>query len=169
MKYAIMAILVLFTALGNSNSTNGESPELYYATLTEVLVTAKKYTQKEIQAAERCVCGEAEGQSLNGKIAVMNVVQNRMERRNKTLLEVVYRKGQFDGMKSKRPITEECKKAVRMALFQDIKLLPKDVVYFHNKKIATDKGWIGKLGREKVRWGIIDDHEFFSYLNKPKA
>lgn len=166
MKYAFMAILVLFTSLGNGNSTSKESPVLYQATLTEILVTAKKYTKKDLAAAERCVCGEAEGQSLNGKIAVMNVIQNRMERRNRSLLEVVYRKGQFDGMKSKRPITAECKKAVRMALFEDVRILPKDVVYFHNKKIATDTDWINKLYKTKIRWGQIEDHEFFSYIDK---
>lgn len=144
-----------------------EDNTLYIAeTMKEVVVTAKRYTKKEIQAAEKCACGEAEGEGLLGQILVVNVIQNRMERRDRSLLQVVYRKDQFDGMKSKRPVTDSCKKAVRMALYEDIRLIPKDIVYFHNPGTATNKKHVNWLERDKVFWGKYKKHSFYSYKDK---
>lgn len=169
MRYAIILLLSIlpFNDVMNINVSIVEDYNLYQGVLDiEPVITAKRYSTKEIDAVEHCVCGEAEGESLEGKIAVVNIIQNRMLKKNKGILEIIYRPNQFDGMKSNRPITEECKKAVRMALFDDVKVIPSDVVYFHNKVIATGSGWIKKLENQKLRWGQIGKHEFYSYKDK---
>lgn len=166
MKYAIILLLFLFPLNSTLNITPTivEDYNVYMGFLDiEITITAKKYSDKEVKAAQRCACGEAEGEGLEGQLAVLNVIVNRMVNANKSLLEVVYREGQFHGMRSRRPITESCKKAVNMVLFQDVRVLPSDVEYFLNEQeMSPHSKWLKRLMPQK--WGEIGKHSFFKKI-----
>lgn len=93
--------------------------------------------------------GEAEGESLEGKLAVGTVVMNRGGL-------TAIRPDQFDGMLSQRPITSESIRAAHLVL-NGYRALPPDVIFFCNPKISTDKKWVKYLGEPEY---TIGRHEF---------
>ncbi len=102
----------------------------------------------EVLLLARLLHAEARGEPYEGQLAAAQVVVNRMRLRNKTLREVVYRKGQFDGVTTKAfyeaPSTS-CLNAARAVLLHKHYILPLDVIYFHNPRISTDTDWTNKL------------------------
>lgn len=123
------------------------------------VVTAKRYSQEELTHMERCICGEAEGEPYEGMIAVGSVVMNRVKNKNSDIITIVNAKRQFDGISSKRKITDKCKKAAREVLFGDKRNVPENVLYFANEKIATDSKWISFI--KKYTWKTIGRHTFY--------
>lgn len=111
--------------------------------------------------AARCVCSETIGEEYKGKVAVANVIYNRHINRNQTISEVIYDRGQFDGIKNKyfkQKPTYECKKAVKEIFVDSNFILPLSVEYFHNKKLSTDIHHVNKV--EQYIYDIIGRHTF---------
>ena len=66
------------------------------------------YTNEELHMLAQVIWGEARGESLTGKIAVANVVMNRVLCRGawpNTIAGVITASGQFTGYKSTNPTT----------------------------------------------------------------
>jgi len=116
----------------------------------------------ERELLERLVEAEAKGESLVGKIAVVNVVLNRVRNEDfpNTITEVIMQEGQFtpvaNGSINNTP-SEESILAVKKAVDEDYKVFGTDVLYFCNKKTATNR-WMIK-NREEVM--TIGNHTFF--------
>lgn len=129
--------------------------------LPEVEVVCKLPDPDHLDLLARLVSCEAGNQPFRGKLAVANVVVNRMEVRNRSLKQVVYRKGQFDGIKTKRFYSEPDSSCVRAAflILTGDKVLPKEVLYFHNPKLSTDVKWVRKLKAHLHE--LIGDHGFY--------
>ena len=92
-------------------------------------------TKKEIDLLERLVYCEAGNQTLEAKVAVVNVVLNRVKSEEfpDTITEVVYQKRQFSpvgsGWIKTVTATEECKEAVQLAL-KGKKIVSSNTKYF---------------------------------------
>lgn len=66
----------------------------------------------------KTICGEAEGESYIGKLAVGEVVMNRVKSNKfpNTISSVVTQRGQFHGYYRKSKINADCKRAAREAI-----------------------------------------------------
>lgn len=133
------------------------TPDL--AVIVEVTAKRKTYTDKELYLLARLVYAESGGEPYDGKLAVANVVVNRMQRKGYTLKEVIYQKGQFDGIRSKRfkavykgeeVAFQECLKAAETIL-EGERVIPYSVQYFHNPVTSTDNKWIRHIERYKYK------------------
>jgi spore germination cell wall hydrolase CwlJ-like protein len=97
---------------------------------------------EEIALLEKVVTAEAVGEPYEGKVAVVNVVLNRVESElyPNTITEVLLQESQFTPVKTakinKVEPTEEVKKAVSEALAGRC-VVGKDVLYFLNPDTAT--------------------------------
>ncbi|WP_082036167.1 cell wall hydrolase [Bacillus sp. B-jedd] len=112
-------------------------------------------TNEEKDLLARLVHAEAKGEPFKGKVAVAEVVLNRMEDEKfpDTVKGVIYEKRQFDPVANgeiNKPAGSEAKKAVDEALSPKEKVT--DALFFYNPETAGDK-WIktrpviGKIGR----------------------
>ena len=178
MKYDIKfiyfaIILCLCTMLPikatNNNVTPKENIEniiynrIYVYDLPEVEVIGEVTLSTKILDLARLINSEAGNQSMEGKIAVGNVVRNIARYKGWTIKKTIYDKNKygprFDGIKTKRfkeyPSKESILAAVKSA---NIKIVPDDVHFFHNPKISTDSKWINYI--EQFTWGDIQDHRF---------
>lgn len=93
--------------------------------------------------------GEAEGESLAGKLAVGTVIMNRGS-------VSALRADQFDGMRGRTTPTSESIRAAHLVL-KGFRSFPPDVIFFCNPKISIDKKWVKYLGEAEY---IIGQHEF---------
>jgi len=99
--------------------------------------------------------GEAEGESLAGKLAVGTVIMNRGG-------VSALRADQFDGMGGRTIPTSESIRAAHLVL-NGYRSFPPDVIFFCNPKISTDTKWVKYLGEAEY---IIGQHEFHVRPNK---
>lgn len=105
----------------------------------------------ERQLLERLVECEAGAESLTGKIAVANVVLNRIksEKFPDSISDVIYQKNQFEpaitGVINTKTPSEESKKAVKMA-FMGERAVGSDILYF----------WASWLDRSNSIWHHVD-------------
>ncbi|KAA6476285.1 cell wall hydrolase [Bacillus swezeyi] len=101
-------------------------------------------TGEEKELLSRLVHAEAKGESFKGKVAVANVVLNRVDDGGfpDSIKSVIYQKNAFEpvlnGSINRRPDRESVE-AVEVAVDHDKK--ETDALYFYNPDIATD-GWI---------------------------
>lgn len=146
---------------------NDIEQEEYQSQKMEHLVTDSSSKCSTISASERellerLVEAEAKGESLVGKIAVANVVLNRVRNEDfpNTITEVIMQEGQFtpvaNGSINNTP-SEESILAVKKAIDEGYKVFGTDVLYFCNKKTATNRWMIEN--REEVI--TIGNHTFF--------
>lgn len=129
---------------------------------TQKAQTKFSISEEERHLLERLVEAEAKGESLTGKIAVANVVLNRVksDKFPDTITEVIMQDGQFspvingsiNNMPSKDSIL-----AVKKAVDEGYKVFGSDVLYFCNKKIAQNQ-WIAE--NKKVAM-TIGNHTFY--------
>lgn len=104
---------------------------------------------------------EAKGEPYSGKVAVGNVIMNRVEHPQfpDTVKGVIYQKGQFspvsDGSINREPDADAIKAAKEV--MNGKKVVGEDVLYFYNPKTSTSD-WI--FSREVVT--TIGDHAFAS-------
>ncbi|WP_052342804.1 cell wall hydrolase [Bacillus sp. EB01] len=101
-------------------------------------------TKEEKELLARLVHAEAKGEPFKGKVAVAEVVLNRVEDGQfpDTVKEVIYQKRQFDPVANgeiNKPAGNEAKEAVEEALAPDEKVT--EALFFYNPEIATDT-WI---------------------------
>lgn len=161
MKY-VFALLTII----NLNLTD---PTTYIATLPEVVVTPPSPDKDSTHFLAKLIFCESAHEPIDGKIAVGNVVTNRMSYMNQTIEEVIFAKGQFDGIrnrywknwehyKNKYPNKwSESIKAAKLALI-GVKKVPEDILFYHNKKTATDTNWVRLLS--KYEYVTIGNHTF---------
>ena len=121
-------------------------------------------TEEEIEIFERIVEAEVTTNNYEGKLAVANVILNRIEseRFPNTMKEVVFAKRQFspisDGRYYKVKITELTKQVIQDAL-SGYRMVERDVYYFCTPT-APGKGWF-ETDLRKV--GYIAPHNFYGY------
>jgi len=135
-----------------------ESRSIYYEKIDLSL------TEEEIEIFERIVEAEVGGNNYEGKLAVANVILNRVQssRFPNTLKEVVFAKKQFspisDGRYYTIKVTETAKQVVQDAL-NGSRIVENDVYYFCTPT-APGKGWF-ETDLRKV--GYIAPHNFYGY------
>ena len=159
---SLLLILFLISCI---YTVKAPTPDL--ALIVEVTAKRKKtYTNKELHLLARLVYAESGGEPYDGKLATANVVVNRMQRKGYTLREVVYQKGQFDGIRTSRfKVTkkgeelafQQCLKAAEEIL-EGKRILPTTVEYFHNPNTSTDSKWTRYI--EKHQYKKIGRHLF---------
>ena len=121
-------------------------------------------TEEEIEIFERIVEAEVGGTNYDGKLAVANVILNRVQssRFPNTLKEVVFAKKQFspvsDGRYYTVKVSETTKQVVQDAL-SGSRIVEEDVYYFCTPT-APGRGWF-ETDLRKV--GYIAPHNFYGY------
>ncbi|MEH7884242.1 cell wall hydrolase [Bacillus sp. JJ1609] len=114
--------------------------------------------EEEKKLLARLVQAEAEGEPYEGKVAVADVVLNRVEHEQfpDTIKDVIYQKNAFEPVQNgsiNEPASEEAVKAVEEALINQGK--NEELLYFYNPETATSE-WI--FSREVVK--KIGNHSF---------
>ncbi|MPM80545.1 hypothetical protein SDC9_127592 [bioreactor metagenome] len=103
------------------------------------------YTEDELYMLAQLIYGEARGESLKGKIAVANVVMNRVLSRGypgHTIKTVITAPGQFTGYSSSTKPNAACISAARQVLDEEVWVIPQNVYFFHsNKGLAEGESW----------------------------
>lgn len=117
----------------------------------------------ERELLERLVEAEAKGESLVGKIAVVNVVLNRVRDEDfpDTITEVIFQKGQFspvsnDSIHNQTP-SEESRLAVQKAVDEGYRVFGDKVLYFCNPELSTSR-WMIRTKKEAMK---IGRHTFY--------
>lgn len=99
------------------------------------------YTEDELHILAQVIYGEARGESTEGKIAVANVVMNRVLSRGypgKTIKDVVTAPGQFTGYSPSIRPNAACISVARQVLDYEVWVIPQHVYFFHSKKGLPD-------------------------------
>ncbi|WP_340006998.1 cell wall hydrolase [Paenibacillus sp. FSL K6-0276] len=100
-------------------------------------------SEEELLLLQKIVMAEAEGEPYQGKVAVANVVLNRLRSAKfpDTIYKVIYQKHQFspvaNGRLKRVKPSDDCIKAVNAAL-SGIKEVPDDTYFFLSLKLAQD-------------------------------
>lgn len=104
-------------------------------------------TGTEYELMVHVVMAEAEGEPLEGKVAVANVVINRVRNRNQSVSEVIFSPFQFcTGSRFSLEPTQECREAVDMAL-RGHEAVGREVEYFCKKSVAfKDLTYVTSIG-----------------------
>lgn len=124
----------------------------------ELILIPKTLSNKEKDLLARLVHAEAKGEPFAGKVAVAQVVLNRVEHEQfpDTVEKVIKQEGQFDPVENgeiKKPATEKDKKAVKIALAKEGQ--GDGSLYFFNPEIAQNH-WQDSRKTTK----IIGNHQF---------
>lgn len=162
MKTIVMAVIVLLsasTSVAPATLFTTNSPKVFTHCAEEppIVVTV----DWEVLLLARLIESEAAGEPMQGKLAVGNVVINRMARRSKTLEQVIYRPGQFDGIHTRhfhRHPSEDSIEAAFRVLRLGHRVIRSDVYYYYNPRIATDTSWVRRL--EPFVVYRIGNHDF---------
>lgn len=139
-------------------NVNRENSKIFYEDISIEL------TEEEIAIFERIVEAEVTTNNYEGKLAVANVILNRIEseRFPNTMKDVVFAKRQFspisDGRYYKVKVTDLTKEVVQDALL-GYRMVERDVYYFCTPT-APGKGWF-ETDLRKV--GYIAPHNFYGY------
>lgn len=117
---------------------------------------------EELLLLQKIVMAEAEGEPYEGKVAVANVVLNRLRSANfpDTIYDVIYQKSQFspvqNGRLDKVKPDQDSIDAVTSAL-RGHQEVTDDTYYFLSLKLATDL----TIARTKEETKVIGDHTFY--------
>lgn len=151
-------------------NVNPVEDTLYVASLPEVEIKSELPIRGDVVLLAKLINGEAPYEPYEGQLAVASVVINRMAYLGKDLTSVVFQRGQFDGVRSKRfkTWTREQYRIAYKALVAGQTNIPSSVLFFHNKKTSTDTKWVKTL--KKYEWKQIGEHMFChsKYLIKRK-
>ncbi|GAA0136694.1 hypothetical protein YSY43_35350 [Paenibacillus sp. YSY-4.3] len=145
-------------------------PNQIYFTRTELLSQADKdqatwhyvLTDEELYLLHKIVMAEAEGEPYEGKVAVANVVLNRLRSANypDTIKKVIYQKSQFSPVQNGRmdrvTPNEDSIRAVTEAL-HGRKEVSDDTYYFLSLSLATDF----TVAHTKSKSKEIGNHTFY--------
>lgn len=119
-------------------------------------------SEKELLLLQKIVMAEAEGEPYEGKVAVANVVLNRLRSANypDTIKEVVYQKHQFspvsNGRLNRVKPNQDTVHAVTEALYGR-KEVSDDTYYFLSIKLASDL----TVARTQKKTKQIGNHTFY--------
>lgn len=116
-----------------------------------------EYTEADITMLAQVIYGEARGEDADGKIAVANVVMNRVLSRKfgNSLAAVITAPSQFTGYRSTITPNRPCINAARQVLINEVWVIPQDVYYFRSGA-AAGVDWNGHDFYKK-----IDGHCFY--------
>lgn len=119
------------------------------------------YTDDELYMLAQVIYGEARGESSKGKIAVANVVMNRVLSRGfpgDTIKAVITAAGQFTGYSASIRPDSACKYAARQVLEKEVWVIPQNVYFFHsNSNLSDGENW----GTHKY-YARIGVHAFYT-------
>lgn len=170
MRYVCILLFILLPSLVGTSTIKFNAEDILMPVVNLPLIEVFPVDLVELNLAARLVHSEAGYQPFEGQVAVINTVSSRKSRKKTPFKNVVFQKGQYDGINSKRfyeKPTAENYIAARIAL-AGYRVLPYEVQYFHNKKIATDTKWIRYLSNYEYK--TIGDHTFCWVPNlKPQA
>ncbi|CAM3718536.1 cell wall hydrolase [Mesobacillus thioparans] len=168
MKKILMLVSILTLVIGSYTVYAAETTKTNQADtlktkkvdvdVKESSITDKRFIkEEEVKLLARLVHAEAKGEPYEGKVAVAEVVLNRVENEQfpDTVKEVIYQKNAFQPVQNgaiNKPASEEAIKAVEDALEHENKT---DCLYFYNPETATSK-WI--FTRDVVK--TIGKHAF---------
>jgi len=113
------------------------------------------YTENDVYMLAQVIYGEARGENRDGKIAVGNVVMNRVLCSRKfpnTVSGVITQSGQFTGYKSTITPSRECLVAARLVLQYEVWVIPQNIYYYQR---AQRDYWYGSFYKK------IGDHCFY--------
>jgi N-acetylmuramoyl-L-alanine amidase len=118
-----------------------------------------KYSNEELDLLARLVRAEAQGESLQGKIAVACVVLNRVESSTfpNTIKGVIYQKGQFQPVRNgaiNKPADQDSIKAVQEAI-NSSRHLAGASLFFYNPAVAKSR-WLDS----RTTTVVIGNHVF---------
>lgn len=168
---------ILLQQNNNKSLQNGEEisqpagpPDKLFFTRTELLSPAEQedaqwsyaLVDEELLLLQKIVMAEAEGEPYEGKIAVTNVILNRLRSANfpDTIKEVIYQKSQFspvhNGRLKRVTADEETIAAVNEAL-NGRKEVTDDTYYFLSLKLASDL----TIAKTKDEAKAIGNHTFY--------
>ena len=139
------------TSVAASKAQSLQPPTILFFTRTEMLTQDQKekatweyaLSAEELLLLQKIVMAEAEGEPYEGKVAVANVVLNRLRSANfpDTIKDVIYQKHQFspvaNGRLQRVHPNEETVKAVTAALHGQ-KEVSDDTYFFLSLKLAQD-------------------------------
>lgn len=119
----------------------------------------------DIEILAHTIHSESPYEPFIGKLAVAEVILNRFKyynnNRYETISDVVHRRGQFDGVRTKwfnqQPFETDYLSAITASL--DSELLPDDVIYFANERTSTDTKWLRTLQNNK--YAKFGNHTFY--------
>lgn len=169
MKKIIMLVAILtlvigsYTVYAETTKSNQDAVETLKTKKVDVdtkesSVTDKRFIkEEEVRLLARLVHAEAKGEPYEGKVAVAEVVLNRVEHEQfpDTVKEVIYQRNAFQPVQNgaiNKPASEEAVQAVEDALENENKI---DCLYFYNPETATSQ-WI--FTRDVVK--TIGKHAF---------
>lgn len=118
-----------------------------------------EYTKEEIYMLAQVIHGEAKGESTTGKIAVGNVVMNRVLARGypgSSIKSVITARGQFTGYSSSIVPSRSCRSAAQLVLDYEVWVIPQNVYFFNSHKPAG-QDW----GRHKF-YKRVGGHNFYT-------
>ncbi len=102
-----------------------------------------EYTEDDIYMLAQLIYGEARGESTKGKIAVANVVMNRVLARGfpgNSIKAVIMAPNQFTGYSSSIRPNSSCFSAAKQVLEKEVWVLPQDIYYFHSNR-SEGENW----------------------------
>ena len=100
-----------------------------------------EYTQDELYMMAQLITGEARGESYEGKIAVGNVVMNRVlcHSFGSSIKSVITASGQFSGYRSSIKPSSSCMSAAKKVLDFEYWVIPQNVYYF--RATSSTSNW----------------------------
>ncbi len=132
MKYAVILLVLLFGTIQSKSTTVDLAIE---PLCSEFIISPS------VMLLARLVYSEARGEPYLGQLGVAQVVRNRMQWTGKTLEQVIYRKGQFDGIHTKafhQFPSKQCIIAAMEVLEGGVSIFGDNVLYFLNPDTSTD-------------------------------
>ncbi|MEB1808824.1 MAG: cell wall hydrolase [Bacillaceae bacterium] len=134
------------TQTSNSNNVSrSKAPSSANTEEKENYTNKLNLTEAELDLLARIVRAEAQTEPFEGKVAVADVVLNRLESSQfpNTLREVIYQPRQFQPVSNgqvNKPADQESIKAVQAAL-SDMRNIAQGSLFFYNPDIATSR-WL---------------------------
>lgn len=155
-----LPLSVLLCATGASkNVTEEAGPQTYTTGLRSMTTGSDFYDEELVYWMSKTINSEAGNQSLEGKIAVGNVIINRMRssRYSNTVTGVIFQKGQFDGTLTaafKATPPEECVIAAKIAI--------EGIQIYHNAMYFNRAGMNSWARSSRPFLGTLGGHDFFA-------
>lgn len=125
-----------------------------------------EYTEEDVHILAQLIYGEARGESTTGKVAVANVVMNRVLCRGawgNSVKAVVTAPGQFTGYKSTITPTRACINAARQVLQNELWVIPQDIYYFRSGA-AADVDWGSHKFYKKIGGHCFYRHNYYGRM-----
>ncbi|WP_100407483.1 cell wall hydrolase [Bacillus solitudinis] len=125
---------------------NSPEPNIEISSSNQVRISEQEsLSENDIDLLARIVRAEAQSEPFEGKVAVADVVLNRVESTQfpNTIKKVIYQPGQFQPVANgqiNKPADKESIKAVHAAL-TDMRNITENSLFFYNPVIATNR-WL---------------------------